>query len=237
MTEGLPTPGPHERTPPEAERLGYALPIVWLLTALAGAVDARGATVLKDLYVSFMSGNTTALGRALADGDWGRAGLIAEIVAAFVAGAAAGTVLASVAGAYRLASVTLCVGIILGLSGPFDAPSIPLLTFAMGGLNAALQHVGGLTIRITYVTGTLVKLGQGVGRLLCGDTGHWRWAEQATLWPAMLAGVVLTAGLQSTHPVAIGIGLQTAAFAVSALTFATVWRTQRHPAEAAADRI
>jgi uncharacterized membrane protein YoaK (UPF0700 family) len=181
--------------------------------------------MMRNLYISFMSGNTTALGRALAAADWSRAGLITEIITAFVAGVVAGTVFATLAGVYRLPAVTLAVGIILAFSDPLSQRSVPYLTFAMGALNAALQQVGGMAISITYVTGTLVRLGLGIGLFLCGDTGDWRWVEQATLWSALLLGVAGTAMLEAAHPTAIRVALPIAALAVSLTTFATIVRT------------
>ena len=215
------------RPQPVSARAAFGLPLVWLLTALAGAVDACGVAVMHDLYVSFMSGNTTALGRALAGADWSWAGLIAEIIAAFVAGVAAGTILARRAGRYRLPAVMLAVGLLLALFDPFDPRAIPFLCFAMGALNAALQQADGMPISITYVTGTLVRLGQGIAQVVCGETGDWRWAEHATLWSALLAGVTAAAALQSTHPAAVRIVLPAATLGVASTTFAAVWRAQR----------
>lgn len=236
MTEGLPLPLRPKRALPDKESAGFGFPVVWVLTAIAGSVDACGVAVLKDLYVSFMSGNTTALGGALARADWGRAGLISEIIMTFVAGAAAGTVLASIARSYHVPAVTFAVGVILALFNTLNSPSILALTFAMGALNMALQQAGGTAISITYVTGTLVNLGQGIGHLLCGDAGHWQWARQATIWPALLLGVVVTATLRSTHPMAIRVALPMAAFCISAVTFGVVWRGRRYAIERDADR-
>ena len=61
--------------------------IVCRLAAPAGAADACRFFLLKDLYVSFMSGNTTSMAAAFARGDFARVRLIGGIIAAFVAGA------------------------------------------------------------------------------------------------------------------------------------------------------
>ena len=122
---------------------------------------------------------------------------------------------------------TLAAGIILAFSDPLSLRSVPYVTFAIGALNAALQRVGGMAISITYVTGTLVRLGQGIGLVLCGDIGDWRWVEQATRWSARLPGVAGTAMLQATHPTAIRVALPIAALAVPLTTFATIVRAER----------
>ena len=108
-----------------------SLVIVWLLAALAGAVDASGLSLLKDLFVSFMSGNTTSLGVALANADWPRVLLIAGIITAFVAGAIAGTVLAHAASRYHLPVVTLTVAGILAVPLVLPVAAVLAMTFAM----------------------------------------------------------------------------------------------------------
>jgi uncharacterized membrane protein YoaK (UPF0700 family) len=214
------------RAPVANAGAAFGLPLVCALTAMAGAVDSCGVAVLKTLYVSFMSGNTTALGRALAGAEWHRVALIAEIISAFVAGVVCGTILGRLAGIYRTPAVTFAVGILLALFDPFSASAIPFLCLAMGALNAALQQLDGITITITYVTGTLVKVGQGIALLLCGDARDWRWVEQAMLWCALLLGVTLTAVLQSMHPGAIRVVLPMVALAVSSTSFAAVRRAR-----------
>ncbi len=164
------------------------LVIVVLLAALAGAVDACGLSVLSTLYVSFMSGNTTQLAAALARADWPRAGLIAGILALFVAGGVAGTVAATLVGRWHLPVVLVLVAAVLAI--PLAAPgtAVPALTFAMGLLNAAIQHAGTVKVSITYVTGALVKLGQGLGLLLCGQRHGWAWLEQGVPWVGLVLG-------------------------------------------------
>ena len=173
------------------------LAVVALLAALAGAVDACGLSLLKDLYVSFMSGNTTQMAAAAARADWPRAALIASLVALFVAGAAAGTVAAPLVGRYHLPAVLVLVAAILAV--PLAAPgaTAPALTFGMGMLNAAMQHAGTVKVSITYVTGALVKFGQGLGLLLCGKRRDWDWLEQGVPWLGLVLGAAAaTLGLQ-----------------------------------------
>lgn len=60
------------------------------MAALAGATDVFGLARLHDLFVSFMSGNTTMMALAIGEMKWARAGLIAEILALFLGGVALG---------------------------------------------------------------------------------------------------------------------------------------------------
>ncbi len=172
------------------------LAIVALLAALAGAVDACGLSVLNNLYVSFMSGNTTQLASALARADWPRAGLAAGIVALFVAGAVTGTVAATLVGHYHLPVVLVLVGGVLAVPLAVPGVAVPALTFGMGMLNAAMQHAGTVKVSITYVTGALVKFSQGLGLLLCGQRQDWAWLEQGVPWVGLVLGAAaVTLGL------------------------------------------
>ncbi len=65
-----------------------------VLTALAGYVDALGFLRLGGLYTSFMSGNTTQFAVYVGEADWNRTLLPLGLVAAFLAGAILGSVVA-----------------------------------------------------------------------------------------------------------------------------------------------
>jgi uncharacterized membrane protein YoaK (UPF0700 family) len=166
------------------------------LAFLAGATDVHGLTLLRDLFVSFMSGNSTMLGVAIARGDFERAGRIAGIVALFVAGATAGSLIATLAGARHTVVVLLVVTVLLTL--PMLAPqwSIPFLVVAMGLLNAAMHRAGATGISLTYVTGAIVKFGQGLGLLLCRRQEDASWWIQGVLWACLLTGAAAAAVLE-----------------------------------------
>jgi uncharacterized membrane protein YoaK (UPF0700 family) len=166
------------------------------LAFLAGATDVHGLTLLRDLFVSFMSGNSTMLGVAIARGDFERAGRIAGIIALFVTGATAGSLIATLAGPRHTVSVLLVVTVLLAL--PLLAPqwSIPFLAVAMGLLNAAMHRAGATGISLTYVTGALVKFGQGLGSLLCRRQEDASWWKQGVLWACLLTGAAAAAVLE-----------------------------------------
>src|SRR6266566_240509 len=63
------------------------------LSALAGYVDGIGFLHLGGLFVSFMSGNSTRMGVSLAEGHWLGAIEALGLVALFVVGAAAGSLI------------------------------------------------------------------------------------------------------------------------------------------------
>ncbi len=179
-------PGPDRRD--SGADVAVGLLVACCLAALAGAVDACGLSVLHDLYVSFMSGNTTSLGSALAGGHWARAWLIAAVIVSFVGGAAGGTVLATIAGGYRLPVVLAAVAVVLAVPCLVPRGTVPAMPLAMGMLNAAMQQAGPVSVSITYVTGTLVKLGRGLGLALLGQADGKDWLLQAVPWVGLLAG-------------------------------------------------
>lgn len=196
--------------------LRRGLALVFGLSALAGAVDACGLAILKDLFVSFMSGNTTSLAVAIGRGEVSRILLIAPIIATFVAGAAAGTMLAIAAGRRHLPVVVAAVAGILALPVAWPAATIPAMTFAMGALNAAMNRAGSVSVSLTYVTGTLVKLGIGLGQLLCGRVRDWAWLLQAVPWLGLVAGGI-AAAVALAHVGRLAIdGLPLVALAIAA---------------------
>jgi uncharacterized membrane protein YoaK (UPF0700 family) len=205
--------------PARDERTG--LLIVWWLAALAGAVDACGFYLLKDLYVSFMSGNTTSMAAALARGDLPRVGLIAGIIAAFVGGATFGTVIGILSGRRRIPVVILVTAAILIVPVTAASWSILALAFAMGILNAAIHQTGSVQVTVTYVTGTLARLGRGIGLLLCGRAGDWDWLLQFVPWLGLVAG----ASLATLSLIRLGHATLLALPVLAALIAAASWLT------------
>ena len=173
------------------------------MAVLAGATNVYGLARLGDLFVSFMSGNTTMLGVAIGNGQWLRVGLLGGVIGAFVLGAAAGAVLKVVAGRYHAPAVAWFVAIMLLV--PIWAPqwTVWALGLAMGTLNCMMSHLGAASVSLTYVTGTLVKLGQGVGQALCGRPGGWSWLWEAAMWLSLLSGAI------SATLIHINIGIDT----------------------------
>jgi uncharacterized membrane protein YoaK (UPF0700 family) len=162
------------------------------LSALAGYVDGIGFLHLGGLFVSFMSGNSTRMGVSLAGGHWLDAAVALGLIALFVVGAAAGSLIVLGRGANRqpwlllaeallLAAAALCYG--FGLSNV----AVAAIVLAMGLENAVFQIDGGAGLGLTYVTGALVKVGQLAAEALTGGA-RWGWAPNLLLWAALVAG-------------------------------------------------
>ena len=167
------------------------------LSALAGYVDSIGFLQLGGLFVSFMSGNSTRMGVSLAQGQWHSAAEALELIALFVIGAAAGSLIVLGRGAYRQSLMLLAEALLLALAAlayAFGLPQVAIaaIVLAMGLENAVFQIHGGAGLGLTYVTGALVKVGQLMAKAVTGGP-RWAWAPNLLLWAALVAGSVLGA--------------------------------------------
>jgi uncharacterized membrane protein YoaK (UPF0700 family) len=163
-------------------------------SGLAGYVDALGFITLGGFFVSFMTGNTTRLGIELAGGHGGGIALAGGILALFVAGVVLGSLIGHFAGRRRppavLALVTVCLLISAALdTSGFTIAAVCLLAVAMGSENAVFQRDGEVTIGLTYMTGTLVKMGQRIAAAMLGGP-PLGFLRHFLLWLGLMAGAV-----------------------------------------------
>src|SRR3984957_7285802 len=178
------------------------------LAMIAGFIDAYGM-ITYGVFVSFMSGNTTQTGYQTAEGAFGPASLSALAILCFVVGAFAGTLLVQAAG--RLARravfgvVAAALAEVVGLTY-FDFLSvgfgIAIVSAAMGILNSAFSRVGAQSVSLTFVTGTLSRVGSHLALAakrspLADAQGPWdthlrRALLLARIWVGFLAGALLS---------------------------------------------
>lgn len=163
------------------------------LAALAGYVDAVGFLSADSYFVSFMSGNTTRLGVDLAT-NLARAVIPAVLILGFVVGVSGGAVLALRAGRWRKPAVVGTVAALLTGAAAMRQlhavePALALMVLAMGALNNTFQRQGEVTVGLTYMTGALVKFGQGLGAALCGE-GRAGWWGYGLLWLGLALGAI-----------------------------------------------
>lgn len=142
------------------------------LPALAGYVDAIGFIKLGGFFVAFMSGNSTQLAVGLAQRSGG-ALTAASLVGAFVIGVILGSLAGQISAGRRRRTVLLLVAALLacaaGLGGAGTAiGAAAAMALAMGAENAVFEHEGDVHIGLTYMTGTLVKMGQRIAAALTG---------------------------------------------------------------------
>jgi uncharacterized membrane protein YoaK (UPF0700 family) len=169
-----------------------------LLTAAAGFADTIGFIELGGSYTSFMSGNTTQLGNALASGALPVALHTASLIALFFLGSLIGSLLALMAGrrwgsAATTAFVLLSFGVTLLLAYLGYPPTQFMLSLAIaaGAQNAILPSTGSVRLGTTFVTGTLFTAGDDLARALRGLAPPWRWAQHLLVWGSLLFGALL----------------------------------------------
>ena len=143
------------------------------LAAMAGFIDAVGFLSADGYFVSFMSGNSTRLGVSLGT-DPARAFMPAVLIAGFLGGVTGGALLARWAGAARKPAVLALVAAMLVMAATGRLLGLPTLmlgglVIAMGALNNTFQRGGEVAVGLTYMTGALVKLGQGIANALSGQ--------------------------------------------------------------------
>jgi uncharacterized membrane protein YoaK (UPF0700 family) len=185
-----------------AERLAAALALI------AGFIDAYGM-ITYGVFVSFMSGNTTQTGYQAAEGAFGPASLSALAILFFVVGSFAGTLLVEFAGRYArrvlYCVVAAALAAIVGLTQLGLLPSalaIASISFAMGVMNNALSRVGAQAVSLTFVTGSLSRVGSSLALALRRaplrdaqgpwDTHLRRALLLARLWLGFLVGALLS---------------------------------------------
>ena len=198
--------------------------LAFALAALAGFVDALGFLQIGGLFVSFMSGNSTRLAVGL-EAQSGVALLAALLIGSFVGGVIAGSLVsAAVPERQRKAAVLAVVALTLtaaaasryALGGTIVVAS---MAAAMGCANTVFQREGEVSIGVTYMTGTLVKLGQRIADALRGGD-RLGWTAYLLLWISLMAGAVAGAASYTW----IGLGSLWIASAWSAALALIAWR-------------
>jgi len=180
-------------TDPHETPSGFVLMFASLATALAGFLDAVGYNQLDHLYVSFMSGNSTHFGMALAAAGWGEAVKAGYLICTFVLGTFLGTVILD-AVERPLRSILwgealLCV-VALGLASLGVIECALTLTAAMMGMQNVLhQNVHDTDAGKGFITGALFGLGQSLAKAVSGRDDLGRAGVYASTWASFVVGV------------------------------------------------
>ncbi|MBX9930467.1 MAG: DUF1275 domain-containing protein [Methylobacterium sp.] len=178
------------------------VPLALALSGLAGCADSIGFLEYSQLFMSFMSGNTTRFGVSASLGDWESTARVASVILIFCFGAFAGTLIAAWVGAWRLSVLLLLQALLLaaGVVMPYGTFAWPLhaypIVLALGLQNATLQDEAGRSLALTYVTGAVVRFGTGLANLILHKPAPSFWI-QAPLWGALSTGAVVGGILQN----------------------------------------
>lgn len=213
-----------------------------VLAALAGATGAAAWLYSAGWYVTFMTGNTERMVLEHYQGAH-RLGFTAlATVVAFCCGVVVAT-LARIAlwrkarhGATVLTAASTTTAFVWDSAinttdQDYGAGPVLCLAFGLGALNTSISRKGEVVMPLSYVTGTLVKIGQGAGLHLAG-VKRWGWVAHATTYAGFLAGAAIGGALFTVF----GENNSLATLAVVAAIIAVVtWRLD-HPKFLVRDR-
>lgn len=167
--------------------------------AMAGMVDAIGFLASGGFFLSFMSGNSTRLSVGVVEGA-PYVGMVALLLLSFVGGVVAGSLIGRkniLAHAQRQAFILIIISLLL-----FAAPLIAslgyllvglcLAAFCMGLENTLFEREGSVSFGLTYMTGALVKIGQGLATMISGGP-RLDWVPYLLLWLGLISGAAVGA--------------------------------------------
>ena len=170
--------------------------LAYAIAGGAGFVDASGFLAADRFFVSFMSGNTTRLGVELAQGA--QPALVAGLLlAGFVVGVTAGSLVAGRFAATRKSAVltlsaTLLVAAAIGQTLGSTAAFLGAAVLAMGAINNVFRKDGEVALGVTYMTGALVRMGEGLAGLLSRSGKGCKGAlPSMILWASLATGGLL----------------------------------------------
>lgn len=175
------------------------------LTAIAGYVDAIGFLALGGLFASFMSGASISLGIAMSGGQWGMLFEAANLICVFLVGAIGATVLTGLTGivgmplALLVEGVLLIAAVLMTLEGWGPYAAILPVVAAMGVQNTIVRPVNGVRLGVTFMTGTLVNLGEGIGRAILGRGRPRSWYPHFLLWLSFSIGAAVGAWFYASY--------------------------------------
>lgn len=178
----------------------------WALAALAGVLGATAFTHSEGYFVTFMTGNAQ---RAVL--GYFRHDVLLSITAALLLVCfVAGVVVASVCrrrfwsghphGPTVLTTTSLVAATALDIieegwdENMLDFAPIMLVVFGIGALNTSFVKGGEVSIPLSYVTGTLVKMGQGIERHMAGGTVA-DWLGYFLLFASFVLGAAIGGGI------------------------------------------
>jgi len=186
-----------ERHLPYIDRKGFSrslASVAIVLTLLAGYIDAIGYLSLGHIYVANMSGNSVAVGVQASRLDAAQVWRSLWPIFSFMAGVLISRLIVGwgLRAAWRSLTAPVIALEAVALAGfmlvPPGAGGVSLAACTMGTQAATLSRFNGVTVYTSFVTGTLVKLGEHIA------DGNRLWAAWfGGIWSAYIAGAILGA--------------------------------------------
>lgn len=185
---------------------------------IAGFVDSIGFIFLGGVFLSFMSGNTTRIATSAIEGNPDLAFLAGTAVIFFLLGVMEGALVRRLAKlrvrpdqVREVVMINTCVLFtVAALLLLIDAPRAAIIaaSLGIGSMNSIFEREGEVSIPLTYMTGTLVKMGQRFVDAFFGGT-HAAWLGHLKMWAGLTAGAFTGAiayrwfGINSLYLVAL----------------------------------
>lgn len=185
------------------ERFDSETRLSWVLASLAGLIGAAAFTHSAGYFVTFMTGNTerAALGY-FRNQPW--LVLTASVLlAAFLAGVVVASLfrrhlwVAHPHGPTVLTALSLAVATTVCIAthgwsemGELSFAPIIFVAFGIGTLNTSFVKDGEVSTPLSYVTGTLVKMGQGIERHISGGSAA-AWLGYFLLYMSFIIGAII----------------------------------------------
>jgi uncharacterized membrane protein YoaK (UPF0700 family) len=198
----------------------------WVLAMLAGVLGATAFTHSAGYFVTFMTGNAQRAVLGYFRDDVLLSVTASLLLLCFVAGVVVASVcrrhlwVAHPHGPTVLTTLSLLAATAVDVidegweQNLLDFAPIMLVVFAIGALNTSFVKDGEVSVPLSYVTGTLVKLGQGIERHIAGGTIA-DWLGHFLLFASFVLGATLGGCISL---VVNGTGMLVAASVLCALT-------------------
>lgn len=174
----------------------------WLLTGLAGLVGVIALRYSGDYFVTATTGNSQRAVIGFFLGDNWLSVSAALLVVSFVGGVIVASLLRrrlwaahphgpTVLATFCLTTATVIDIVFSGWStDQVSFVPILLIAFGMGALNTSFVKDGQVSIALSYMTGNLVKMGQGIERHISGGSAA-DWLGYFLLWASFIAGAII----------------------------------------------
>jgi uncharacterized membrane protein YoaK (UPF0700 family) len=178
----------------------------WVLAGLAGVLGATAFTQSAGYFVTFMTGNAQRAVLGYVRNDVRLSITAAVLMLCFVAGVVVASVCRrhfwaahphgpTVLTTFSLVAATIVDVIDEGWEEDLlDFAPIMLVVFGVGALNTSFVKDGEVSVPLSYVTGTLVKMGQGIERHIAGGKAS-DWLGYFLLFASFVVGGALGGGI------------------------------------------
>jgi uncharacterized membrane protein YoaK (UPF0700 family) len=174
----------------------------WVLAVLAGILGATAYTHSAGYFVTFMTGNAQRAALGFFRGDVVLSISAAVLILCFVAGVIIASVcrrhfwVAHPHGPTVLTTFSLAAATVVDVvdegweENLLDFAPIMLVAFGIGALNTSFVKDGEVSVPLSYVTGTLVKMGQGIERHIAGGTAA-DWLGYFLMFASLVVGAAV----------------------------------------------